>query len=346
LPANQWVHVKPPNDGPTRDWGIAACDPVRGHVYYFGGGHSTYQVNDVAIYAPGVNRWFYAAGDHNDWVPPAGWDGSNPGLRGGRNAGHQRNSYVALDGRMYSGTGGESRRWGAESAKKDYPRYSWFYDVDRGGVWRQLPVDVRKGEGVAGVWGGTHLATPDGRVLGFGGALEPYDGRFSPGEIYFAALDTFRNLLTVQKVAPGPNCDPNEDRPFCFLADRNQIFFYECAMENKAVKRQGTWVYDVKSNTFIDLKPRRQPPADPQTVEYLVGQDAVFAVIRGGSQWIYSFKGNTWAPLPMESDGKLGFASPYAQTVYAAKYGVLVNLGYASGGTAVMRPDVSRVTWE
>ncbi|HOX05331.1 MAG TPA: hypothetical protein PK280_02935 [Planctomycetota bacterium] len=346
LPANKWVHVRPPNDGPTRDWGNAACDPVRGHVYYFGGGHSTYQVNDVAIYAPGVNKWFYAAGDHNDWVPPAGWDGSNPGLRGGRNAGHQRNSYVALDGRMYSGLGAESRRWGAESAKRDYQRYSWFYDVDRGGVWRMVPLEAKKGEGVAGLWGGTHLSSPDGRLFGFGGALEPYDGRFSPGEIYFAAFDAFRNQLSVQKVAPGPNCDPNEDRPFCVLGDKNQVFFYECAMENKAVKKQGTWVYDIKTNAFIDLKPKRQPPADPQTVEYLAGQDAVFAVIRGGAQWVYSFKEKAWAPLPLESDGKLGFATPYAQTVYSAKYGVLVNLGYASGGTAVMRPDVSQMKWE
>ena len=272
--------------------------------------------------------------------------GSNAGLRGGANAHHQRNSYVALDGRMYSGFGAASRRWGAEDARKDYQRYSWFYDVDRGGVWRQVPLEYRKGEGVPGVYGGTHLATPDGRVLGFGGALEPYDGRFFPGEIYFATLDVARNQLTVQKVAPGPNCDPNEDRPFCFVPDKNQVFFYECAMENKQVKRQGTWVYDVKSGAFVDLKPKRQPPADAQTVEYIVGQDAVFAVIRGGSQWVYSFRENAWAPLPLESDGKLGFATPYAQTVYSAKYGVLVNLGHASGGTAVMRPDVSKVKWE
>jgi len=209
-----------------------------------------------------------------------------------------------------------------------------------------VPLQYTKGEGVAGVWGGTHLATPDGRVLGFGGALAPYDGRFFPGEIYFSSFDALRSRLAVRKVEPGPVCDPNEDRPFCFLPDRNSIFFYECAMENKTVKRQGTWVYDIKSNAFIDLKPGRQPPADPQTVEYIDGQDAVFAVIRGGQQWLYSFKENSWAPLPLEADGKLGFATPYAQTVYSAKYGVLINLGYASGGTAVMRPDASLVKWE
>jgi len=347
MPANKWVHVRPPNDGPTRDWGNAACDPVRGHVYYFGGGHSTYQVNDVAIYAPGVNKWFYAAGDHNDWVPPAGWDGSNPGLRGGRNAGHQRNSYVALDGRMYSGLGAESRRWGAESAKRDVQRYSWFYDVDRGGVWRQVPLEAKKGEGVAGLYGGTHLAAPDGRVLGFGGAIEPYDGRFFPGEIYFASLDAFRNELVVKKVAPGPQCDSNEDRPFCFLADKNQVFFYEFAGNKDKIQRQGTWVYDIKSNTFTDLKPKRQPPSSAQTVEYINGQDAVFAVISGGQQWVYSFKENAWAPLALDADDpKMGFSGPYAQTVYSAKYGVLVNLGAASRGTALLRPDFSQVKWE
>lgn len=347
LPLNKWIHIHPANDGPSRDWGNAACDPVRGHVYYFGGGHSTYQVNDVAVYAPGVNKWFYAAGDHNDWIPPAGWDGSNLGLRGGRNAGHQRNSYVAMDGRMYSSLGGESRRWGAESAKKDVQRYAWFYDVDRGGVWRQVPIACKKGEGVPGVFCGTHLAAPDGRIMGFGGALEPYDGRFSPGESYFGSLDAFRGVLTVQKVSGGPQCDPNEDRPFCFMADKNQIFFYECAKDGDKVQRLGTWVYDIKSNTFIDLKPKRQPPSDAQTVEYMDGQDVVFAVIRGGRQWVYSFKENTWAPMPLEGDDpKMGFATPYAQTVYSAKYGVLVNLGASSKGTAVMRPDFSQFKWE
>jgi hypothetical protein len=248
---------------------------------------------------------------------------------------------------MYSGLGGESRRWGAESAKRDGQRYSWFYDVDRGGVWRQVPLEYKKGEGVAGLYGGTHLAAPDGRVLGFGGALEPYDGRFFPGEIYFAALDTFRNELVVKKIAPGPQCDSNEDRPFCFLADKNQVFFYEFAGNKDKIQRQGTWVYDIKSNTFTDLKPKRQPPGMSKTVEYIVGQDAVFAAIQPNEQWIYSFKENSWAPLPLEGDDpKMGFAGPYAQTVYSAKYGVLVNLGANSHGTAVMRPDLSQVKWE
>jgi len=54
---------------------------------------------------------------------------------------------------------------------------------------------------------------------------------------------------------------------------------------------------------------------------------------------------NTWAPLALETDAPMGFASPYAQVVYCAKYGVLVNVGSPSRGTAVMRPDFTRLRW-
>jgi len=100
---------------------------VRGHVYYFGGGHSTYQVTDVAIYSVGANKWSFAAGDHNDFLPPTSWAGCAMGFRGGKWAHHQRNQYVALDGRMFVSVSDP-----------------WFYDLDRGGVWRQRKLSSRK----------------------------------------------------------------------------------------------------------------------------------------------------------------------------------------------------------
>jgi hypothetical protein len=343
LPANTWTPARPKSRQATRrDWGNAACDPVRGHVYYFGGGHATYQVNDVAIYAVGANRWVHAAGDHNDFIPAVGWGGITMGFRGGRHAHHQRNQYVALGGRMYVSTGGvvKMKAYGRIAAgQRPGPRYAWFYDLDRGGVWRQQRIaEVRRGKGVDGVWGAVHVADPAGKVLGLVGDRTEYYGATYPSRCV-SVYDVYANTLEVRKVpAPFPQRVP-ECRPFCFLADRGQVFFYE---HNKRTSRQGTWLYNVKSNRFVDCKPKRQPPGMATTVEYLDGQDAVYAVIDRKAEWVYSLKHNTWAPLPT-GGAKVRFTGPYGQVVYVARYGVLVQ---PRPPTAVMRPDVGAIAWE
>lgn len=344
LPANRWIHAKESRDANDRGWGTAACDPVRGHVYYFGGGHSTYQVNDVAIYAVGANEWAFAAGDHNDWVPPVRWGGVAMGLRGGPHAHHQRNEYVALDGRLYERHGCASERWSKkDGGVKPGPRYAWFYDVDRGGVWRQQKIGkVELGDGVPAPYGVPHVVDPQGFVLGFGGALEPYDGRTTPEEASFSRYDVYRNTLTVKKISGERPGFVYECRPFCYLAGRDQIFFYEFVDKSDKVQRQRTWVFDVEKNTFTQLAAANQPPGEPRTVQYLAGQDAVYAVIgeRDNLQeWIYDLSKNAWRKLETTRDGPMSFASPYAQTVFVPQYGVLVNLGHASNGTAIMRPQ-------
>lgn len=342
LPPNRWVHPQPPREAEDRGWGTLAYDAERGLVVYFGGGHSTYQVNDVALYAPGANRWIHGIGEHNDYVPPVHWDGITMGYRGGPPAGHQRNSYVAFDGRVYLTNAFHSRRWDAEVAKESGTRVVWFYDLDRD-AWRQQPIaEVDLGKDVPGSYGRAHLIDPAGKVLGFAGHLEPYDGRFFRDEAYFSSYDIHTNRLSVRKIpSPTPGW-VGECRPFCLLPDRGQVFFYEY----RSGGGHATWVYDIKENRFTDLKPRRQPPADPRTVEYLPDQGAVFAVIGKGEPWVYSFQHNTWAPLPLDRDGPVDFASPYAQVVYATKHRVLVNTGSASRGTAVLRPDLSKVKWD
>jgi len=342
LPANTWVPAKPrPRTPSDRGWGTATCDPVRGHVYYFGGGHATYQVNDVAIYAVGANTWVHGAGDHNDFVPPVGWGGIAMTFRGGKCAHHQRNTYSAVAGRMYVSHGTGSRRWGAQEEKRPGPRYAWFYDLDRGGVWRWKRIaKVTMGPGVPGTYGVPHLTTPDGRVIGFGGGLEPYDGRFFPKEVYASEYDIAANTLTLKKV-PAPHPEPVlECRPFCVIPDRNQVFFCEARGTRRA-----TWVYDLQANRFTNLHAKNQPVGEPRTVLYLDGQDAVFALIgKACEQWVYSFKHNAWAPLPLRlsGEGTIRFARPYAQTVYVAKYGILVNLPR----TEIMRPDAGAVDWQ
>jgi hypothetical protein len=189
------------------------------------------------------------------------------------------------------------------------------------------------------------------RVLGFGGALEPYDGRLTADEAYFAIFDVAKNTLDVRALPEDRPDVTYECRPFCYLPDRDQVFFFESRQDRPEWSKHGppqTWLYDLKTNRFADLKPDRQPPGDPRTMEYLAGLDAVLAVIgkQADRQWVYSFERNTWRPLPIESDREIGFARPYAQTVYVAKYRVLVNLGSHSKGTAIMRPDLKRIDWD
>lgn len=338
LPPNVWVQADPPREPSRRDWGMMTAAPVTGLVFYFGGGHSTYQVNDVAVYAIGANRWVHAAGESNFPVPPHDWDGCTMSFRGGPPAGHQRNSYAAVGGQMYVHAGTHSCRWDAEIATQPGRRVAWFYDLTAGGLWRQREIDVELGGGVPGSYGRLHMAGADGCIYGFAGHLEPYDGRFFKDEAYFSTFDVKQNKLSVVKIpAPTPG-SVLECRPFCLLGDRRQVLFYEYRKGGP----HATWLYDIESNRFRDLRPRRQPPREPLAIEYIQGQDAVIAAIAPGELWVYSLKANDWRPLELRvqtADGKqtkMRIQDPYAQMVYVPRYGVLVN--FSGTATYVMRP--------
>lgn len=328
LPANQWVAAKPqPARWGSRDWGNLGCDPVRGLAVYFGGGHSTYQINDVAIYSPGANRWSFAAGDHNSVVPPLGWDGLAVGFRGGANAGHQRNIYEAMDGRMYVNIGSnnkETRYGGIPDGTRPGPRYTWFYDFDRGGLWRRQRIaEATKTGGADGFWGATLLSTPDGRLIGFGedhsaGAYVPAKPHFCVS-IYDANRNTLECRETSKPVSAGIS---GECSGFCFLADRDQVL-----MVGRA-----TVVYDIKANVWKDLEAKGQPTEQLLGLAHIIDQKAVWAVTKT-SEYLYSLETNTWRRL---GDKKIKFGGPYAQVVYCAKYGVLVSVPFQ---LSVMRLD-------
>lgn len=353
LPANTWVAAKPPSEPSRRDWGIISVDPARGCLVYFGGGHSSYQCNDVAIYAVGGNQWSTGVGDHNGHVPNNEWEGSTLGHRGGPPTGHQRNTYQSFDGRLYLFYGANDRPGNyVFHAEPDYAR---FYDLNRGGVWRDLKIDrIARPE----IWpSGCHvsLSDPRGRLFTI---LHETPGYYAPNvsRYFINILDLDTNSLELREV-PKPFPEQRglgEGRPYCYLPDRDQIFLMNGKPEDpaqafstdqkKSPLKQVTFLYDVKSNSFGELRARATPPVRPvQVVEYCAPQKCALAII-GNQQWVYSFEKGDWAELPLVSEpGRVSFQAPYGQMVWVEKYGVFVNF---AGRTWVMRPDFSKAPWQ
>lgn len=342
LPANTWVATEPePREASRRDWGNIALDPLHGHIYYFGGGHSTYQVNDVSIYAVGANRWVFAAGDHDDFIPPVGWGGLTMGFRGGTHASHQRNEYQAVDRRMYTSIGGDAyndKRAGT----------TWFYDVDRGGVWRMKPVAKLELEGdLEQPLGQPHMSDTQGRIHSLNLVPEHrYSRRVK--EFSYTVYDAYANRLTVKKIPQPWPMRMGESRRFCLLPDRKQIFYYEWKKgNNEGPEAHSTWLYDIQANRFVDQKPKRLPPAGRiHVATYLQGHEAVLAVIRNeqskeSEPWVYSLEHHNWAPLPTAGE-KIRYVGPYGQLVYVAKFGVVVSVRKPN---AVLRPDLRQIDW-
>ncbi|MFO7900766.1 MAG: hypothetical protein R6V58_17115 [Planctomycetota bacterium] len=344
LPANTWkgagVHRL------RRDWGNIGQDPARGWIAFFGGGHSTYQVNDVALYQPGANEWSFAAGDHNDFIPPTGWGGAYVGFRGGMWAHHQRNQYQLIDGRLYCKVGGGGLR--KRGTGRAFARgRAWFYDVDRGGLWRMKPAEMDIADGAKELrypssYGAPHMADPAGKLVSFNIMVGRKYGR-TVRKVNFSSYDIYENKLTVRTVPKPWPSRVGESRPWCLLPDRGKIFYFQWHRPRKKDVEPDPhcWIYDIEANRFTDLKAKNIPAGRCEIVVYLDGHDAIFATVHG-KQWVYSFERNAWAPLPYKGD-KTYLAGPYGQLAYVKKYGVLVNV---PGNLAVMRPDLSEVKWE
>lgn len=334
MPTNQWA--VPWKYGPAlRGWGSATCDPLSGNMYYFGGGHATYQVNDVAVYAVGANRWTSGVGEFNDFfVPGVRWNGFTKGFRGGHEAAHM-SFYDALDGRMYIRCGTVKPLYQDEAKSPDW-RYSSFYDVNRGGIWRYKKVpDVTFGQEVDRAIGFVNLADPSGRMLGMVGGFVWNGGKQGT----FSILDVYADKLKVQLMPVGGPGGIGEGTQHCYVAPLKKMF---------AVGPKGTFLYDPDTNAWTDLKARGQPLVNTNNrtnvVLSLDGHDAVYVWANGqsgkGKEWVYSFKHNAWAPLKTNRTSLKDWGGPYGQIGYAAKYGVLV-----STIEGVMRPDLSAVDW-
>lgn len=355
VPANTWVRAKPSPETPARDWGVISYDAAHDWVVFFGGGHSTYQRNNVAIYPVGANRWATTVGDDNGFVPPNYWEGTCIGHRGGPATGHQRNTYQTFDGRLYHLIAAYGR--GSNYTYFPDAECVYFYDINRGGLWREQRIAtieqpeeyvqrVKKNRAeVGGVTRTVQMVDPRGRILDLLGMPDRYAGQ--PVKYYFRCYDINENKLTVKEVpAPFP-MSSGECRNYCYIPDRDQILWCEYNHNPKDKNAPGfkrTWVYDLKENKFTDMKPKHDLPGRPLVVEYCPAQKVALAVFsQECEQWVYSFEKNDWAPLEQKADGfQVRVSPPYGQMVWTGKHGVFVNF-HAYTGVTLMRPDFSRV---
>jgi hypothetical protein len=344
LPANEWVKLEPkPGEEVRRDWGNVAFDPAENRFYYFGGGHATYQVNDVAVYDVAANTWIHGAGEHNDFIPPVGWGGMAMGFRGGHHAHHQRNEYQALSGRMYVSVGGGRGYIGWSSADKQ-PGVSWFYDARAGGVWRMKKVKLDLGPGVEQPFGEPHMSDATGKIRSLHLEPEHRYARKLKGA-YYCVFDVPANRLSVRAIPKPWPLKVGEMRGFCLLPDRARIFYYEYTRQRQNQKgTQRLWRYDIKDNRFTAIECKKLPPPGRMpTLEYIAGKKALFAVIqpegksnRQQEQWIYRLDENRWEQLPLKGVTPV-LQTPYGQMAYVPRYSVLINVAKV---TTAMRVDL------
>jgi hypothetical protein len=335
LTPNTWVNTA--GGFAERDWGNIAYDPIRDRAVLFGGGHSTFQFNTVSIYVVGANKWVNTTGYHNDHIPPVEWGGISTSFDGGPSASHQRNTYVAIDGRMYTSAGfssyfGDKKPNNPEGLDLG-PRYSIYLDIDRGGLWRSqmLAGDVQLKNGAKGAWGARHVVDPRGRVLGLiEGPKGYYDYSSDLNEMFFSAFDIYTNTASVTLIPPPYPPRVSEMRPFAYMPDKRQIFYCTGGY---------TGVYDEASNKMKRLDPKVELPARVRAVVYLSRHSAALAGIDDAKQpfWAYSFDHNTWAPLP--TDKQVSVDAPYGKIVYSAKHDVVINV--RDKEAHVMRPDLA-----
>lgn len=332
LPVNVWTDTKARTT--ARGWGMLALDPVRGWAVYQGGGHSSWQVNNVDIYTVGANKWSRQVGDHNGYVPPNEWEGNALGYRGGPRGRHERNTYQALDGRVYNYIGcADAYQDGTMYLDPGYVR---FYDIDRGGIHRELPL-AGAGSVAAGLRSNL-VVDPQGRVLALGSA----------------SYDIYANAVTAWKSANSAGLEwLGESRPFCYLPDRDQIAVLggrsETGADGKKSPRTLTGrLFNVKDRAWVDLPAKCTPPCKPVwMLEYAQNHKCLMASI-DNQVWIYSLEKGDWTQMPVKTaGGTMKFQGPYGQLVWVEKYGVFVNLYGNDGVTAwVMRPDFSQLKWE
>jgi len=339
LPGNTWVNAKCRAGG--HDWGKMEWDPVLNCAVIWGGGHSTGQWNGIRLYFPGADRTITAYRGHVINLAPWNKACGNPGgvdPEGGCQVLHGRGAYASSAGTVFF----------------TLPTFSPFwYGPD---YFRKLR--TRWGKGVTNIYDlfSRQWVMPETRSAP--GLIKPDAARRTVVGMGRKGAVVFNRETRRWDGTPTANALPvaiGEGAGIIYLEKRNALFAYGSRGKDKPAE---TWLCDLRTNTWTDLKPAAMPPqARTSALVYLPDSDAVFAGLFNnfgkktftGDEWVYSFEHTTWKQVPSKATlGKKwplnkppgAYHSAWTKLAYDPKHGVLVRPGW------VMRPDLDAIEWD
>jgi len=351
LPANTWVSADPNWEPGERGWGMMGWNGRLGCAIHWGGGHSTYQANDICLYFPGANKWVRAYPAHRINIAPWNKGCGNPGgvdLRGGPHNLHARNGLAGNGGKILITMQTFSPYW--------YGPDAFLRQPVRWGKSTTFEFDLFS----------RRWRLPCPRTIP-GGMCYPYNARntvmsvTSSGAWYYDFEQDNWVAASVKKCPANVHTGEGAGRLYI---EKKSLAVMVGPVKGKGMQ---TWALDVARGEWTQFAKTSSPPGRPTALAFVdQGDGYIFAGCfrgfdkkfrgRGGAEAVYSFKHDRWALLDSEVRKRVikrgqrwrpgsigGFHSAWSKVAYSPRHNLLIDY---STGTWVMRPDLSRIAWE
>jgi len=354
IPANTWV----PADAPRPEtfavgsygWGMMGFNGRMHCAQLWGGGHSTHQANDIALYFPGANKWISGYPAHRINLAPWNKGCGNPGgvdLRGGVYNLHARR-----------GLGGNGTRalitiqcfspyfYGPEAFMKQPTRWgkSTTFEFDYFARRWRMPCPTAMAAGMC----------------------YPYNAKDTVMAVNVNGAQYYDREKNTWEWASKSKCpgkpSGGEGASNLYIEKKNMVMVIGPSGKNKPVE---TWALDISTGVWKNLKPNGAPPGRPSALAYCEKDDALFAgCFTGfgkkplqGQEAIYSFKKNKWIIFPSKVQPRVlkkgqpyrpttigGYHNAWSKIAHSPKHNLIMRHA-GGGGMWVMRPNFSKVKW-
>ena len=350
LPANTWVSADPNWEPGDRGWGMMGWNGRLHCVIHWGGGHSTYQANDICLYFPGANKWVRPYPAHRINMAPWNKGCGNPGgvdLRGGVHNLHARRGLGGNGGKILITMSTFSPYWYGPGAFLKQPT-SWgkltTFEFDLFSRRWRLPCPARIASGM------NYPYNAKKTVMAVDGNGAYY---------YDFAKDNWLAASAVRCPAP---VQTGEGAGSLFIEKRNLVVVIGPTGAGKPIE---TWALDIAKGRWQKLGQGTHPPGVRPTALAFVdrGKGYIYAGCfrgfdlklsgRNGAEAVYSFEHDRWIVMPTKVVNRVrkrgepyrppgigGFHCAWSKIAYSPKHDLLIDY---STGTWVMRPEFGRL---